>query len=59
MTEPLRDEQPVRTRHVRRAPSNSILYDRVLPIVFVLLAVVMFVLILFAVGVLIGIVPYQ
>ncbi len=42
-----------------RVPANSALYSRVLPIVIVVMAIVMALLILFAVGVLIGLVPFR
>lgn len=47
------------TRHTRRMPSQSLFYDRVMPILFVALAIVMIVLIGIAAGVLLGIVHYQ
>lgn len=51
-------KKPAPTHHVRRAPTHSIWYDRILPVVFLLLALSMFALILFAAAVLVGIVRY-
>jgi hypothetical protein len=41
-----------------KMPENSVFYEKVLPVLFVGLAVVMVLLIAFAVGVLTGIVPW-
>ena len=42
-----------------RTPRGSMLYGRVLPVLIVFMAVVTVILILFAVGVLVGVVPFQ
>jgi hypothetical protein len=50
---------PGPSRQTRRIPSNSLFYDRFVPLVFILLAVITLSLILFAAGVLLGIVQYR
>jgi hypothetical protein len=40
-------------------PSDSLLYDRIIPILLVVLGIIMVILILFALGVLLGIVPFK
>lgn len=40
-------------------PSDSLFYDRIIPILLVVLGIIMFILILFALGVLLGIVPFK
>ena len=40
-------------------PSDSLFYDRIIPILLVVLGIIMFILILFAFGVLLGIVPFK
>jgi hypothetical protein len=42
-----------------RVPSDSLFYDRVIPILLVVLGIIMAILILFALGVLLGIVPFK
>ncbi len=49
-------EQRSRTR---RAPEGSWMYDRLIPVLFVMLALVLVVIVLFSVGVLTGLVHYQ
>lgn len=56
MSSPLPDSPRKRTR---RAPTNSFLYERLLPIVFIALAIIMLVLIVIAAGVLLGVVQYR
>lgn len=46
-------------RSVSRIPSDSLFYDRIVPILLVVLGIIMFILILFALGVLLGIVPFK
>lgn len=46
-------------RHARRAPAHSIWYDRLVPIVFILLALLMATILVVAIGVLVGIIPYR
>lgn len=41
-----------------KMPDHSVLFDRIIPILFVLLAVVMVLLLAFAAGVLLGVVPW-
>lgn len=53
------ESTPERTRHTQRLPSQSLFYDRIFPLILVALAVVMFVLIVIAAGVLLGFVRYQ
>ena len=43
----------------RRVPSNSIFYDKIFPIILVLLSIVTAALILVAAGVLLGIIQYR
>jgi hypothetical protein len=50
---------PPPPRHARRIPSNSVLFDRVIPALFILFALLMFVIVLFSVGVLTGFIHYQ
>jgi len=45
-------------RHTRRMPAQSLFYDRLLPIIFVILGIVMLTLIVIAAGVLLGVVRY-
>lgn len=53
------DPTPEHHQHTRRAPSQSILYDRILPIVFVALGIIMVVLIVVSAGVLLGFIQYR
>ena len=53
--EPSQEHRP----HTRRAPSQSMLYDRILPIVFIALGIIMALLILVATGVLLGLIQYR
>ncbi len=46
-------------QHTRRAPSQSVLYDRILPIVFIALGIIMAALIIIAAGVLLGFIQYR
>lgn len=46
-------------RHARRMPAQSIFYDRLLPIIFIVLTAVMIALIVIAAGVLLGFVHYR
>ncbi len=45
--------------HTRRAPTQSMLYDRILPIVFIALGIFMLALIVIAGGVLLGFIQYR
>lgn len=40
-------------------PANSILYERIVPALLLLMAFVMIVILLVALGVLVGLIPYQ
>ena len=40
-------------------PSDSLFYGRLVPVILIVLGIVMFVLIIIALGVLLGIVPFQ
>lgn len=42
-----------------RMPENSVFYEKLVPVLLILMALIMVVLILFAVGVLIGVVPFR
>jgi len=53
--EPSQEHRP----HTRRAPSQSMLYDRILPIVFIVLGIIMALLIVVAAGVLLGLIQYR
>lgn len=53
------EPKPSPERHARRAPQNSVWYERLVPILFILLAILMVGVILVATGVLIGIIPYR
>jgi hypothetical protein len=53
----LRPRKPSRDRS--RMPAGSTFYDRIVPLLLVALAVVMVVMILVALGVLLGFVPFQ
>ena len=46
-------------QHARRAPTQSMLYDRILPLLFIALGLVMLTLIVIAAGVLLGLIQYQ
>lgn len=50
---------PNRPRHTRRAPKQSVFYDRLVPIIFVALGILMLALIVIAAGVLFGFVQYR
>jgi hypothetical protein len=54
------NRRPRRAAHSSsRFPENSRFYDKLLPALLVLLAIIMVILILFAVGVLVGLVPFN
>lgn len=53
----LKDSPAERTSH--RMPSNSHFYERIIPALLLLMGIVAAALILFAVGVLLGFVPFQ
>ncbi len=40
-------------------PAGSLLYERVVPLLLVVMAIVMLIIVLVAAGILLGIVPYQ
>lgn len=46
-------------RHARRIPSESVFYQRLIPLLLVLLGVAMLGVIGFAVGILLGVIPYR
>lgn len=46
-------------RSLSRMPSDSLFYGRLVPVILIVLGIVMFVLIIIALGVLLGIVPFQ
>jgi hypothetical protein len=46
-------------RHTRRIPTQSLFYDRLLPVIFIILGIVMLTLIVIATGVLLGVVRYS
>jgi hypothetical protein len=53
-------ERPRRApRPSSRMPEDSLFYERLIPILLVLLAIIMVILILFAIGILLGIVPFS
>lgn len=52
-------ERPTPPRPMNRMPEGSLFYERVVPALLVLLGIVTVVLILFAAGVLLGIVPFR
>ncbi len=55
-------DKPKQSRGLKpssRMPEDSVFYDKVLPVLFVILGVIMLVLIAFAVGVLAGIIPWR
>ncbi|MBI5032747.1 MAG: hypothetical protein HZB51_19660 [Chloroflexi bacterium] len=45
--------------HTRRAPTQSMLYDRILPLLFIVLGLVMTTLIVIAAAVLLGLIQYR
>lgn len=47
------------SRDKSRMPENSVFYDRVVPGLLILLAIIMVILILFAAIVLVGVVPFR
>ncbi|HEY6072836.1 MAG TPA: hypothetical protein VIV15_05430 [Anaerolineales bacterium] len=49
---------PIRTTGKSRAPANSILFEKIIPALLVFMGVLMAVLILFAAGVLLGIIHF-
>ncbi|MCA9903513.1 MAG: hypothetical protein KC547_06630 [Anaerolineae bacterium] len=53
--QPLPEKKPEKAH---RIPEQSVFYGRIIPIVFVLLGVVMLLLILFAIGVLTGLIAW-
>lgn len=58
---PLEQREEMRriTRGVRRIPQHSIFYERIVPLAMILLGLLMAVIVLFAMGVLIGVIPYK
>jgi hypothetical protein len=46
-------------RNKSRMPENSLFYEKVVPGLLILLAIVMVILIIFAAGVLLGVVPFK
>jgi hypothetical protein len=53
---------PVKRGHGLKAhkmPENSLFYDKILPILFVCLGIMMALLVLFAVGVITGVIPWK
>ncbi len=48
-----------RTRHTRRLPDQSFFYDRLVPILLVILGLIMATLIVIAAGVLLGFIQYR
>jgi hypothetical protein len=42
-----------------RIPAGSLLYERIVPLLLVVMALVMLIIVLIAAGILLGIVPYQ
>jgi len=47
------------SRRSARMPEKSLFYEKVIPALFILLGIVMVILILFAAGVLLGVVPFK
>ncbi len=47
------------TRHTRRMPTQSLFYDRIMPVIFVAIALIMIGLVIVAAGVLLGFVHYR
>jgi len=55
-----RKSKPRQITRVRsRMPENSAFYEKVVPGLLILLAIVMVILILFAAGILVGVVPFR
>ncbi len=48
-----------RNRHTRRVPTNSVFYDKLVPILLIALALVTIALVVIAAGVLLGIIHYR
>jgi accessory gene regulator protein AgrB len=46
-------------RDKSRMPENSVFYERVVPGLLIMLGIIMVILILFAAGILVGIVPFR
>lgn len=47
------------SRRTRRVPENTVLFDLVVPALFVLFALLMIVIVLFSIGVMTGLVHYR
>ncbi len=59
MSQPNRDPELVERQRSVRIPANSLFYERIVPALLILMAVVMTIVVLLAAGVLLGIVPYR